>query len=166
VEEISLNPVTVCEQLKRNLAIKDAADWYNKLTKPIVESQVGGAYCVCKAIGSALRVFESELRWYAGPALLERYHGRLASILNAAYPGDHKWVDWKFANQSVPFRFWDDRSNREAFFRQLAVEKNITRPEDWYKIGIKDIQAAGGSLDCAFVEIEFLGSRSDSLVCD
>lgn len=44
-----------------------------------------------------------------------------------------------------PTNFWKDHHNQIAFFDSLAKEHNITKPDEWSKIRIKDILNKGGS---------------------
>ena len=101
--------------LKDQLELKCMEDWYNVSKKTVYK--------------------------YRGKATI-KYFGSLPQALKVAY-SDHHWLPWKFFGQ-VPKNYWQQESNRRAFFDWLFVQLGYKTMEDWYSITQKDIYQHGG----------------------
>jgi hypothetical protein len=73
---------------------------------------------------------------------LNTFQGSLQKALSSVYP-EHKWIPWKFPGVSK--RFWSNPVNQKAFLDWFMQQRNISSPEDWYKITRSDVHSAGGA---------------------
>eukprot|EP01127_Copromyxa_protea_P021077 TRINITY_DN7155_c0_g1_i1.p1 TRINITY_DN7155_c0_g1~~TRINITY_DN7155_c0_g1_i1.p1 ORF type:complete len:593 (-),score=123.15 TRINITY_DN7155_c0_g1_i1:168-1946(-) len=74
---------------------------------------------------------------------LAEHKGSVYALLCKVYP-EYEWIPWKF--HRVPQNFWQDQQNHVKYFNHMAIEKNLTSLNDWYKISLKDFCASGRSL--------------------
>ena len=69
-----------------------------------------------------------------GVGLLSHYYaGSIWKLLISVYP-NYNWLEWKL--QSVPKKFWKDKTNVKKYLDWLGKELGYTTMEDWYKICI------------------------------
>jgi hypothetical protein len=69
------------------------------------------------------------------------YNGSYVDFVMTTYP-EHDWDGWRFNRARLGF--WDNLDNHTKFAVSFAKQHNYTKPEDWYKITIKEIDKHGG----------------------
>jgi hypothetical protein len=77
-----------------------------------------------------------------GSGLMDHYHYSPPQAVMDLIPG-RNWCEWKF--RQVPDGFWEAAQNRRRYMRWLGKELRFRRPEDWYRIQIKDFVSRRGS---------------------
>jgi len=116
--KLKLNHVLFFQHLERKLRIKEAQEWYSHLSKSMIEKN-GGWGLVQNHYKSSPIVFVKEM------------------IPN------HDWIVWKF--KCVCGNFWKDISSHVSFFSWICVELNLTHPQCFYSLSLRDIYSRNGS---------------------
>eukprot|EP01114_Cavostelium_apophysatum_P003810 TRINITY_DN13942_c0_g1_i1.p1 TRINITY_DN13942_c0_g1~~TRINITY_DN13942_c0_g1_i1.p1 ORF type:complete len:489 (-),score=93.45 TRINITY_DN13942_c0_g1_i1:195-1661(-) len=120
-------PREVLDEIGKKLNVSKWTDWYQITAIQIArldDETLGLIKTLAKSQGINMngRMFH--------PQLLEKVYS------------DYEWRVWHFS--AVPKDFWLDERNQRAFMRDLAVQYNITKMEDWYRISAEDIAKHGG----------------------
>jgi hypothetical protein len=97
--------------------------------------------------------FESLDGWYpistndlqknGGSSVLWYYNGSIYHALRAIYP-DHVWRAWKF--KTGPKGYWKSIDHRKEFFQWASEELRILKPQDWYKVTLRQFGKIRGSV--------------------
>lgn len=88
------------------------------------------------------RVTAATVREMGGGALLKRQGGLLAALRDAFPEEDFAAAECR---ASLPRDHWGERENRRAFMAALADTHGVERPEDWRRVTVHDVRAAGGA---------------------
>jgi hypothetical protein len=124
------------DQLAIKLNIQTPEDWYNVNVRT-VEAE-GGSF-ISKYKGSLLR----------GIYFLTK-DSQVVQALKSVYP-EYKW---KEAKTVMPRGHWHDLNNQRTFFDQVANKLNITSPQGWENVTVKQVEKLGGT----FVKHYYNGS--------
>lgn len=76
-----------------------------------------------------------------GGTLLTQFGGSLARTLRELYT-EYEWHNWLF--WKTPRHYWSDPQHVTEYLKWYAAKKNITSPEQWYKVTSKSVARAGG----------------------
>jgi len=99
------------------------------------------------------------LRQHDGHFFLRRCSNSPSMLLLSAWIEFH-WQLWKF--KTIPLKMWKKRENREMYFEWLRDHFNISHPDDWYDISLKQISQLYGE---ALIKSEYRGSIL-AFLCD
>jgi hypothetical protein len=94
-----------CEWLEKELNLKQKKDWYQ------ISSNVFVAH--------------------SGESLVDSYRGSPYLVLKDAFP-EVEWLPWQF--HSVPWGFWQEKSNVLWYMSWLSDQIGICKMDDWYHI--------------------------------
>eukprot|EP01118_Nematostelium_gracile_P016455 TRINITY_DN6819_c0_g1_i1.p1 TRINITY_DN6819_c0_g1~~TRINITY_DN6819_c0_g1_i1.p1 ORF type:complete len:345 (+),score=60.30 TRINITY_DN6819_c0_g1_i1:359-1393(+) len=104
------------DQLGKVLNITHMEDWYNVSAKQIIKNGLG---------------------W-----LLQKYNGSPMKLITSIMK-EHSWDLFKFSRK--PRGTWNDMESQRKFLNLLAQKFKIQKMEDWYHIGIDQINSQGGN---------------------
>lgn len=78
-----------------------------------------------------------------GSGLLERFSGSLFAALADAYP--ERGYQASRCRAKLPQGYWQEEENRKDFMDALARQHGVKTAADWRRVGIQEVQAAGGA---------------------
>ena len=104
-------------------------DWFQK--------QLG-----IKKLEDWYEVTASDFKRHHGGGVLLKYDSSPSTFVMNVFD-EYEWLPWMF--RSVPFRFWEKKTNARRYFQWLTEELKIKQLDDWYQITARDITQNYGS---------------------
>lgn len=105
----------VDEYLAPKLGIQRLEDWYRITEKQVIKAGAG--------------------------RLLSIYDNCLSEVLSSIY-STHIWEEWKFDH--LPRGFLMQSQNCRRFLDAMAEHLNVSKPEDWYRVTLRQLSNAAG----------------------
>ena len=102
--------------LGEQLGIKNKTDWYQVGVRDFYNHRGGGT-------------------------LIQRLGGHVIFAVKELFP-KYDWLEWRF--EQVPNGFWNQKKNRIRYLTWLGKQLNFRKPEDWYRLRVRDIEEHNG----------------------